>query len=481
MGKAKISKSRYLKGLQCPKLLWWSVNEPDSKELEPDLLTQHRFDVGNQVGELARTLYENGVLVEDKKDFTKWLKNTKEAIEAGQTVIYEAAFTTEQVFAAIDILEYSEQGWNVVEVKSSLDVKDSYINDLAIQVWVLQKCGLNINKIQILTLNRNYKHPEGDLFSKHDVTEKVLQRQLEVPANVSRFAKTIDGDLPEYKTGKHCKSPYPCPFKDRCFRLRSKHHISTLYRIDEDKVSEYEQNGIIEVGNLSNQSELSKIQKRQFEAVKNNKVVVEPSLKRELSKIIYPIAYLDFETIMPAVPLYDGDKPYQTVPVQFSCHLEQESGEMVHYEWIASKGQDPRTEMAVNLLTACESANTIIAYNAKFEKYCIELIAQKAADLADRLINLNGKFIDLLPIVRNHAYHPEFMGSFSLKKVLPALVEELNHGDLEVQDGMTASILLERALSGTTDFDEKIRQNLLNYCRLDTLAMQRLLLKLRDL
>lgn len=471
----KISKSRYLKGLQCRKLLWLAVHEPEAEELKPDIMAEHRFATGRKVGALARDRFPGGVLVENTNDFQKWLKATSDAIRDGEHVIYEAAFSNNNVFVAVDILRKSGNKWDIIEVKSGLSVKETHIDDLIIQLWLLEKVGVELNKTYVMTLNRDYVHAKSeDLFKLHDVTEQVRARVHEAEANLPDFQSALSGIMPDIPIGKHCAAPYDCPFKNRCWPKLPEHHISTLYRLNKDTAFDLEHDkGIVEIRHLLDEIELNPLQRRQVDAVKSGQVFVSKDLKEELKKIKPPVAYLDFETIMPAIPLFQGDRPYQPIPAQFSCHIENDKGDVRHFEWIATGNSDPRIEMVDKLLEACEGAKTIVAYNAKFEKMCLDSIARSVPEMADRLLALKDRFFDLLPLVRNNVYDPEFKGSFSIKSVLPALVPEASYQDLEVANGMIASIRLEQFITEEFEHDagKTIVADLLKYCAMDSQAL----------
>lgn len=273
-------------------------------------------------------------------------------------------------------------------------------------------------------------------------------------------------------------TPYPCPFKSRCWPALPEHHISTLYKLNKDAAFDLENNsGITEDHHLVDEIKLNRLQQRQVDAVKANAAYVSKDLRAELEKIEAPVSYLDFETIMPAIPIFDGDSPYQHIPAQFSCHVENENGDLTHFEWIAIDSSDPRIGMVDKLLEACESAKTIVAYNAKFEKSCLDAIAKAVPEKADRILALKERFFDLLPLVRNHIYDPKFKGSFSIKAVLPALVPDATYDELEISNGMVASVKLEQIVTGDLNDEDKysIIAGLLKYCALDSMAM--LLLK----
>jgi hypothetical protein len=229
---------------------------------------------------------------------------------------------------------------------------------------------------------------------------------------------------------------------------------------------------------------LNAVASRQVAAVRAGQMQVEPGLASALASFVGPLAFLDFETVAPAVPRWPGCSPYSPVPVQLSCHLEDGAGRYRHFEWLADGSGDPRLEFSLFLVEVCAGARTIVSYNAGFEAECLRRLAEALPQLAPELTDVERRLVDLLPVVRDHLYHPSFEGSFSLKQVLPALVADMQYDGMEVAEGRAASRELGQLLFGEPlDPQERsvIRESLLAYCKQDTWAMVRLLQRLRDL
>jgi len=475
---SSLSKSRYIVGLQCAKRLWWTVNEPDAPELTVDT-NAVALNRGRQVGELARQHVPGGVLI----DLPTWeldarVGTTAQALADGASVVYEASFKAGGGFASVDILERGRHGFSLIEVKSTLDVKIEHLPDVALQAHVLTSAGLDVRHIEVMHLNRECRHPDlSNLFVRERVTADVLSLLPEIPAKLSELHQALDGPLPVVEPGPHCDAPYACPFKGRCWPEQAEHHVSTLYRIRAKKVAKLVAAGVETILDLPEEFKASSTARRQVQSVREGRVIVEPGLGKALAKIKEAIAFLDFETIIPAVPAWPGCGPYNQVPVQLSCHV-LEGGALQHHEWLADGPGDPRELFAGALIAACEGAETIVAYNASFEVQRIDALVERFPDLGRTLKKIRKRVIDLLPIMRDHVYHPAFNGSFGLKSVLPALVPGLGYEDLEVKDGGTASALLEALLLGgeTIPAAERpeVRRKLLAYCERDTMAMVRL-------
>jgi predicted RecB family nuclease len=486
VGGPRLSKSRYTAGLQCVKQLWWRVHEPDAPELVADEGLQAIFTRGQKVGELARAQIPGGVLIDlPYYDFEGKVAATARALADGAPAIYEASFLEDDVFVAVDILERRGDGFVVSEVKSTLDAKEQHLPDVAIQVHVVGRAGLPVKRAEVMHLNRECCYPDlSNLFVREDVTTLICPALRDVPKEIVSLTAAISGPLPDVVAGPHCNEPYACPFLDRCWPELPAHHISTLYRLRAKKVTTLEAEGVRTLFDLPADFTASETALRQIRSVKANEVVVEPELGKALAKLKPPIAYLDFETISPAVPVWPGCHPYEQVPVQFSCHVLGPNG-LEHHEWLADGSSDPREDFARRLVSACAGAKTILAYNASFEKSRIKSLAEAVPDLSAELTAVSKRIKDLLPIIRGHVYHPDFGGSFSLKSVLPALVPGLGYDDLEIQGGGAASTALEALLFEGDALDpdarQALRENLLSYCERDTLAMVKLHERLRML
>lgn len=481
-----LSKSRYTGGLQCHKQLWWRTHEPEAPELVPGPAQQAVFDTGTRVGELARSYFPGGVLID--RPFTEFdarLADTQAAIASGADVLYEASFVAGNVFVAVDVLERDGDGWRVIEVKSSTQLKPQHIPDAAIQVHVLRAAGLTVRSAEVMVLNRACTHPDlSDLFLRIDVTDRVEALLPRVGGEVERQLAVLAGPLPEVATGPHCQQPYPCPFVSRCWPELPPHHVSTLFN-SWRQVPELLAQGYADIAQLPDDIALNAAADRQRRAVRAGRLLVEGPLAEALARFAGPLAYLDFETVQPAVPVWPGCHPYDAVPVQFSCHRELVDGALEHHAWVADGADDPRRELAERVIAACRGARTVVAYNMSFEKGCLERLAAALPGLAGGLRDVVARLQDPLPVVREHVYHPDFGGSFSLKTVLPALVPDLSYDGLAIAEGVAASAALEQVLFAGDALPAseraELRAALLAYCERDTFAMVRLLARLREL
>ena len=479
-----LSKSRFTSGLQCHKQLWWRVHEPDAPELVPDEAQQAIFDQGTRVGEVAREHVPGGVLIDRPyNDYEGRLADTQRAIEAGAQVLYEASFVGDSIFVAVDILVREPGGWRVIEVKSSTRVKEEHLPDAAIQVHALRRAGLRVIAAEVMVLNRACTYPDlSDLFVRSDVTAQVEALLEDFPAEVGAQLAMMNGPLPDVAIGPHCDQPYGCPFKARCWPAMPDHHVSTLYRA---QAGALEAQGYRTIHDLPDGLGLNPQAERQRRAVQAGRLLVEGDLAGALARFEGPLAFLDFETVQFAIPIWDGCHPYDQIPAQFSCHRERPDGGLDHFECLPETPGDPRLEIACRVLEACKGARTVVAYNAGFEKGCLAILGAAVLTLEPLLQSVIDRLADPLRVVRDHVYHPDFGGSFGLKSVLPALVPDLGYDDLEIAEGMTASRELAQLVVGEPALSPEERatrrEALMRYCERDTLARVRVVARLREL
>lgn len=482
----RLSKSRFTAGLQCHRLLWWRVHEPDAPELVPDAATQAIFDQGTNVGELARTYVPGGTLVDfDPRQLDEKVEATAELMRTRTPAIYEASFFADRVFVAVDILERAGNAWRIVEVKSTTQLKEAHLPDAAVQAHVLRRAGVAVRSVELMHLNRRCRYPDlSSLFVREDITAPVDAELPGLPARIGEQLAMLEGPLPEVAIGAHCSDPYDCPFRSRCWADVPADHVTTLYYAGR-KAWELLAEGYRMVQDVPERLCANAASRRQRRALIEGRTIVEPSLAAALEAFGGPLAFLDFETVAPAVPAWDGCAPYDAVPAQFSVHREDGHGGHDYFSWLPVAPGDPRGSIARALVAACEGAARIVAYNVGFERRCVRSLAEHlGGELARSLAGVEERLVDLLPLVRDHVYHPGFGGSFSLKAVLPALVGGDGYGMLEVREGATASALLDRlARDAAMEAEERahVSAALAAYCSQDTWATVLLLGRLREL
>ena len=476
----RLSKSKFLSGLQCHKRLYLEVHQP-SLATKPDAATQAMFDMGTEVGELARSRFPGGVLVTAGYRQTEAaLAQTAELIQdLTVPAIFEAAFMYSGVLIRADVLERvisaegQPCGWRLIEVKSSTKVKDVHLEDLAVQSEVILGAGLTLISVGLMHINTGYLYREGvidltELFAIQDLSEAVAQRRVAVPERLATMSRMLlQAQAPDIEPDRHCHTPYDCPFWEHCTKDKPTRWIHYLPG-SKQVVSQLAQQGVTTIDDIPDGTKLSPVQRH----VKENLEWVSAKLGSVLTTVQYPVHHLDFETVMLAVPRFPETRPYQALPVQWSNHIEQDHGDVVHHEFLHAEGTDPRKPLAEALLASLGSKGSICVYSP-YEKSVIEQLAEALPMLRTDLRALVKRIWDLHPIVRDHYYHPHFDGSYSLKEILPALVPSMGYDDLAIKEGGHAASQYYRMVFVETDWVERvnIQEALLAYCKRDTLAM----------
>lgn len=486
LSKSGLSKSRFMAGRQCHRLLWLKVYEPDAPEWTPDTVALDRMEQGNEVGALAREEFPGGVLIDFPYDrYREKIEATREALAASEPAIFEASFNEDGVFVAVDVLERTEDGFRLIEVKSSSSVKKpEHIADAVVQLHVLRAAGLPVRRVELMHLNKEYRRPGiGSLFVREDITTDVLVMLPGIPDEIATMREMLDGEFPDVPLGLGCADMRDCPFRDRCWPTE-RDHILTLHGKGIKKAIPLIEVGIESVLDVPDDLPLDDVARRQVRAVRADELILEPGLRGVLEGLEPPVGFLDFETISRALPPWDGLGPWTQVPVQFSYHELQPDGKYTHAEWLADGPGDPCEPLARALVEACRDATQVLMYTY-FERTQINTLIERVPELAPDLEELTGRLLDLKLIIQDYVYHPDFQGSLSIKQVLPALVPDLGYDDLVFQDGMDASVEIARMLLRPETFEpgerEQLRQDLLAYCERDTWAMVKLLERLREL
>ena len=487
-----LSKSLYTRGLQCVKSLWLKKYQKDVLAT-PNSSAQAIFETGNEVGELACQLFPNGIEIEfDSSDYDAMITKTKKLIDDGIQNIYEASFKYDGIFIAIDILHINDdRSVEIYEVKSSTEVKDIYKHDASIQYYVLNGLGYDVKNVSIVHINNKYvfdKELEIDkLFTIADITDEVLELQADIPTYLKTFEQFLSDkeNEPQKDIGMHCSKPYDCDAIEYCWSHIPSYSIFNISRLRNDKKFDLYNQVIINFSDIPDISNFSIAQQIQIESEQSQKKIInKEAIKEFLDGLSYPIYHLDFETFQQAIPKWKGISPFMQIPFQYSIHIEQEDGTLEHKEFLADDKKDPRYELACKLTQDIPTDATVLAYNMGFEKGVIRKLAAQFEEFSDHLMAIHDNVQDLMiPFQKKDYYTPTMQGSYSIKKVLPALVPELEkaYKDLSlVQNGGDAMQTFGR-LSKMEDEDrEAYREALLRYCELDTLAMVRVLEKLKE-
>ena len=482
-----ISKAKILRGYQCDKSFYLSMHQ---KHLEPkpDQKLQALFDQTNRVVEFARQQYSNiytdSVIVENTPwDFVGALKKTKELLSLKTKVIFEAAFEYKGCFARIDMMIYNPQTerWQISEFKSTTKIKDEHLEDINLQTWIIANAGLPIEKISIFHINNLCTAPNFEnLFIEVDVTEKLRELYSGVSNKLNLLFDTIKNEsVPNVDLGLHCTKPNPCVFFDHC-KSQKNIPIESIFNIptlNEKKWDLYAKNMIdIFDPRLLETDDLTEKQKRFLDVQKTKKRFTDTAeVKKALSTWQFPLIFLDFETMSYAIPVYEGSRPFQQVPFQFSIHVLNSIDDIKteHYEFLSDE-KDPRLSLTKKLIEIFKNypqSSSVVAYYAKFEAGCLQDLADYFPQFSDELKSIQERLLDPLPIFREYIYDHQFKDSFSLKSVAPALLGiDASYTGLDIADGGEAQRAYGKLInSSTSDADKKlIITNLLAYCKKDT-------------
>ncbi|MGQ9618244.1 MAG: DUF2779 domain-containing protein [Candidatus Aminicenantia bacterium] len=478
-----LSKSHFLKGLRCEKLLYLIKNHPELKE-EFSQRTEELFETGLEVNSLARKLFPNGKEVPVNETINRQTHLTLSLIKDGYESIFEASFIYNDLFARTDILRKGEGGWEIYEVKSSTGVKDEHLFDVAFQYYVIRRCGLDVSKAYVIHINSEYIR-WGDLeyeklFKRVEITEIVKGKEKEIEEKIEKFRNVLKGEKsPDIEIGPHCEI-YQCEFLNFCWKDIPENSIPRINAYWLDRFNLYKK-GYQFLHELEANDFTGK-QKEFIEAFLEKKIVVKKEKIREfLDSLWFPMAFLDFETFSLAIPPYDGLRPYQQVPFQYSLHiLDSKDSNVRHSSYLAPPNTDPRKELIEKLLNDIPKDACVIVYNAKFEKGILTELAEFFSEYKDKILKIVNNIGDLmLPFKRRDYYHWQMLGSHSLKKVLPALYPELNYEEMEIKNGgMAMGAYFKMCKASEPSEIEKIRESLIKYSHTDTLAMVKILQKL---
>lgn len=450
------------------------------------------FKRGTDVGKLAQQLFPDGIDASPASQFEydKAVVVTKNLIKENQKVIYEASFNYNDVLAVADILVNEKSGLKIYEVKSSTSVSETYIRDAALQYWVISNLGYKIKDFSITYINNQYIRKGNleldKLFATESVLNQILPLQKWVKDNIDRFKKVLNKkSIPTVDIGEHCYDPYTCGFYEYCRKHIPQDSVFDLSGVHLSKKYDLYRSGIIKLNDIPDDIKLPQAAKLQLSVYKNQKDQIDKkAIKEFITELNYPLYFLDFETFQPAVPLFDKSKPYMQIPFQYSLHYKKnKKSKTEHFEFLAEAGSDPRIKFIENLLKDTDTEGDILTYNKTFEVSRLKEIAELFPKYKKKIEERISRIKDLmLPFQKKYYYTSDMQGSYSIKYVLPALIPELSYENLEINEGGLASIAFEN-LFYETDLMQiaETRNQLLEYCKLDTLAMVKILEKLESI
>src|ERR1035437_3754104 len=486
-----ISKSTYLMGLQCQKLIWFRYNAKDQIPA-PDESTQAVFDQGTEVGELARQLFPDGIVVAPGIiNPDEVIAETQKAIQARQP-LYEAAFVFHGGYARTDILvPVAGDAWDLIEVKSTTKLKEEvHLPDIAFQAFVLAGAGIKIRKCFLAHINNEFvRHGAIDpqqFFTLEDVTRQISGLSREVGEQLDELQRIIGAKAhPEIQIGPQCDDPYTCPLRERCWSFLPEASVFTLYRGGKRSFALVKQ-GIQHLKKIPADFTLTDNQSIQRAALLAGKPHIDrPALTTFLGQLEYPVSFLDFETIGTAIPLFDDSRPFQQIPFQFSLHIlcrpdATSRFDPEHRQFLAEGTADPRPEFMRQLRDALPETGSVVTYNASFETARLKEGCELLPEFKPWFRKVTPRIVDLLlPFRGFRYYHPQQHGSASRKAVLPALTGK-GYEHLAIQEGGAASREFLRVTHGQVTAAERrrVRQHLEEYCGLDTMGMVQIIREL---
>lgn len=485
-----LTKSLYCKGIQCSKMLWLKIHRPELPD--NSVVNKATMESGIKVGEIARGLFGDFALVE-YGDPNKMAQETKALINEGEKVVAEASFLYDGLFCSVDILKNLGNGIvELYEVKSSTHVNDIYLHDLSFQVYVLEKCGYTVDKACIVHINNQYTRGKEleleKLFVIKDFTEVVRQMQPEVHDRILSLKECISNpEEPDTDLGVYCFDPN-CVYWQHCSEKLPSPNVFDIYKLAKKQMVEYYKQGVISFEDVLNKAKLNNRQilqvRTELEDLEDHIEIKE--IKKFLDSLTYPLYFLDFEAYQSAIPPFENSWPDEQIPFQYSLHyIEKKGGTVEHIDFLAESGKDPRREVAERLCRDIPMNVCVLAYYMSFERGRIKELADLYPDLAEHLMNIHDNIHDLIvPFQQKHYYSKAMEGSASIKYVLPALFPNdpsLDYHNLEgVHKGDEASAAFIAMEKMTPEEVAVCRKNLLEYCKLDTLAMVKVLGKLQE-
>ena len=484
-----LSKSRFVSGVQCSKKLFLDLNR---KDLKPAITASQQaiFDQGHVIGKMAQERYPNGTDLTSQThyDYADAIDNTIVEMENRTSTLYEAAFYYDEVLSVLDILQHDANGdIHAIEVKSSSKFENYYITDAALQYWVMANAGHAPKRFSLLHINSSYEKKGhinlNDFFKLTDITDLVIQKQAWVSENIEVLKSMIRIGLePIQAIGRHCNNPFVCDFKTHCWgNLLDNNKVFNLSN-GRDKIWTLYNDSILNLADIPDNFELSHRQSCQVNGQLTGATHIDsPRIHQFLNKAVYPLHFFDFETVNSAVPVLDRTSPFEQVGFQYSLHIVSNINEEPQHKEFLAQAEDftnpqalnPRQAMINQMKLDFGTTGSIVSYYATFEKRVIEKLAKDFPEEELFLKDLNNRMLDLLDVFKNAWYYVPQMGkSASIKDVLPALVPNLSYKTLEINNGDLANKTYMSMIDGSFKGDvNETRNNLLAYCKLDTLAM----------
>jgi Domain of unknown function(DUF2779) len=468
-------------GCQCTKRLHLHKYRPELKN-PVDERVQHIKDSGTSVGILAQQLFPGGVdcTPKDTYSYQESVLKTRELIAQGANIIYEAVFQYEGVLCALDILVKENKVWHAYEVKGAGTVKEQYVEDAAFQYYVITNSGIELDDISIVHLNKQYvRQGELDihkLFVKQSILREVVDLQSSVQRKIIELKHVLVQPEPVTDIGPHCFAPYECDFTKHCHTHIPK--TDSVFDLGPKVAWKLYADGYLHLDQIPHDYPLTDAVNYQLAHYRSGDVSIDRAAITDfVSSIQYPVYFLDFETVWLGVPEFDNTYPFQQIPFQFSLHVQRAvQHEPEHYEFLGDGHTDPRKSLLQSMIDRLGTEGSVLCYNASFEKLRMKELARMYPQYEQQLLAITARVADLMtPFQKRWYYHPEFKGRYSIKNVLPVLCPDLRYDTLPIREGDTASRVYAQLKFQDADTAALLREHLLAYCKMDTLAMVRVL------
>jgi CRISPR/Cas system-associated exonuclease Cas4 (RecB family) len=478
----QLSKSDYLKYLICPSYLWLWKNKPETVPTDEEETIKARLEQGNEIERYARLLFPEGKLVETRGLAAK--ADTERLVSDGTKTIFQATVITDDgLLAMADIItrDDASESWTLYEVKSTNSIKKEHILDLSFQRVAFEDAGYTIGKVEVIYLNKDYRRrPQvvpKDLLMESDVTSEVAELIEIVRAQTQDALKYLN--LTDEPSGCSCRlnsRSKHCPTFHYLNPDIPEYSVFNISRINGKKLALLIDNDIVNVHDVPEDIKLSVIQQNQVDAEKSKQPKIDKAaIAAILNELEFPLYFLDYETVSTALPLYGDCKPYQQIPFQYSLHvLREPNGTLEHYEYLSHDSTTlPAHELLSNLKQQIGPTGSVITWNKSFEMGRNREMAAQYPEFTELMEGINNRVFDLMEIFsKQHYVHHKFKGSSSIKKVLPVIVDGFTYDDMDISNGQAAALRwYEAVTSDDTELANKTYESLLEYCKLDTLAM----------
>ncbi len=470
---AVITKSDFVRFAECPLYAWLCKNRPDLME---DYVMSRIARQGQKVEDIALKLLE------------------------GKTeLLYQPKAYTDKFYARADILKPSANGkaHHLYEVKSSTQVKKEHLPDLCFQYHVFTLAGYKLDSINLVLVNSDYTYDEK-VGLEPDQFLKIVDMTTDIQALMPKYEGLIEQAYkiltsPEEPRVKALKKSLQYPptekFVEYYYRSVPDYSIYDILRITQKSLETLAGEGIIKITDIPDDWFNSDSQNLQVELTKQKTAFIDyEEIARELGALEYPLYFLDYETINPAVPLYNGMKPYRQIPFQYSLHVAEspeslKSGDLKHFEFLHTEKSNPVPHLLKTLKQNIGPTGNVVVWYKSFEKSRNSEMAEMMPEYAPFLEDVNNRVYDLMDIFKKDYVDYRFRGSASIKQILPVMAPDLSYTDLEIAEGGSASEAIFQ-ITGinndlapdntpplTPDTRAQLITDLKKYCERDTLAM----------